>query len=108
MSPFSAIPQKSYLPKNQVERAYRMHSTGDYMEATQCFNTEFWGHQTALFMEYVARDLTETQWDSIFRGLAAMSKRVAVEVAVEKGAPQVLQERAPLPPSDLPLPPAMD
>ena len=85
-----------------------MHSTGDYMEATQSFNAEFWGPRTTLFMEYITKDLAERHWDGIFRGVAAVSKRVAVEVAAEKGAPRVPQERVPLPPSDPPSPPAED
>ena len=43
----------------QVKRAYRMHLTGDYVEATQSFNTEFWSKSTALFMEYITKDLAE-------------------------------------------------
>lgn len=85
-----------------------MHSSGDYIEATQSFNAEFCGCRTALFMEYVTKDLTERHWDGIFRGLAAMSKKVVAEVAAEKGSRQVSQERVPLPPSDPPSPPAVD
>lgn len=83
-----------------------MHLTGDYIKATQSFNAEFWGQRTALFMEYITKDLTERHWDGIFRGLTAVSKRVAEEVAIATGAPQVPQERVPLPPSDPPSPPA--
>jgi hypothetical protein len=82
-----------------------MHSTGEYVEATQSFNAELSGPRTERFMEYTAKDLSERQWDGIFRGLAAISKRVAGENAVETGAPQV-KERVPLPPSDPPSPPA--
>jgi len=85
-----------------------MHSTGDYIEATQSFNAEFWGNRTALFAEYIAEDLTERQWDGISRALAAVSSRVAVEVAASKGVPQAPRERVPLPPSDPPSPPAED
>jgi hypothetical protein len=85
-----------------------MHSTGDYIEATQCFNAEFWGQRTALFMDYITKDLTERHWDGIFRGLATVSKRVAEDVAIATGAPQALQERVPLPLSDPPSPPAED
>jgi hypothetical protein len=85
-----------------------MHSTGEYIEAEQSFNTEFWGHRTALFMEYVTKDLAERHWDGIFMGLAAVSRKVAAEVAAEKGAPPATRERVPLPPSDPPSPPAED
>ena len=97
-----------FSPKDQVERAYRMHSTGDYIEATECFNAEFWGPRTALFMEYIAKDLAQRHWDGIFRGLVAMSVKVAREVAAEKGALQTPRERVPLPHSDPPSPPAKD
>ena len=64
-----------------------MHSTSDYIEATQGFNAKFWNEHTALFMEYITKDLTKQHWNSIFAGLAAVSKRVAAEVAAEAGAP---------------------
>ena len=64
-----------------------MHSTGNYVEATQGLNTEFCGMRMALFMEYITKDLTERHWDGVFGGLATVSKRVAAEVAAEMGAP---------------------
>lgn len=85
-----------------------MHLTGDYIEATQSFNAEFCGPRTALFMEYITKDLAERHWDGIFRGLAATVKTVAREAAAEAGVPQTSQERVPLPPSDPPSPPAED
>ena len=90
----------------QVERAYRMYSTGDCIEATQSFNAEFWGPRTALFMSYIKNDLVERHWDGIFRGLAAASVMLATEVAVENGVPQAPKERVPLPASDPPSSPA--
>ena len=92
--------------KGQVECTYRIHSTGDYIEAAQGFNAEFYGVRTALFMDYISKDLSEQHWDGIFGGLAAVSKRVAAEVAAEMGAPLAPREHVPLPPSDPPLPPA--
>ena len=85
-----------------------MHSTSDYVEATQGFNAEFYGVCTALFMDYIAKDLSEQHWDGIFGGLAAVSKRVATEVMAEIGAPPAPQEHVPLPPSEPPSPPAED
>ena len=85
-----------------------MHSTGDYVEATQSFNTEFWGRRTELFTEYIAEDLSERHWDGIFRGLTAVSNRVAQEAAAVAGARPIPKERVPLPPSDPPSPPAED
>ena len=81
-----------------------MHLTGDYIEATQSFNAEFWGQHTTIFMEYITKDLTGRHWDSIFGGLAAVSKRVSEEIAIAAGAPLVQKERVPLPPLDPPSP----
>ena len=85
-----------------------MYSTGDYIEATQSFNAEFWGPRTAHFMEFITNDLAERQWDGIFRGLNTVLVKTAVEEAVENGALQIQRERVPLPPSDPPSPPAQD
>ena len=38
-------------------------------------------------MEYVTNDLAERHWDGIFRGLAAVSVKVARKAAAEVGAP---------------------
>ena len=97
-----------YSLKSQVEHAYRIYSTGDFIEVIQSFNNEFWGPRTTLFMEYISKDLTGRHWDSIFRGAAAVSVKATMEAAVEKGVPQASKERVPLPPSDPPLPPAQD
>ena len=94
--------------KGQVKCVYWMHSTGDYLKAAQGFNAEFCGMCTALFMDYITKDLTERHWDGVFGGLAAVSKRVAAEVAAETGAPPAPREHVPLPPSDPPSPPAED
>lgn len=85
-----------------------MHSTSDYIKAAQGLDAEFWGDRTALFMEYITKDLTERHWNGIFGGLAAISKGVAAEATVETGAPPTPQERVPLPPLDPPSPPAED
>jgi hypothetical protein len=58
-------------------------------------------------MEYITKDLSERHWDGIFRGLAVMSVKTAVEAEVENTAPQASKERVPLPPSDPPSPPAL-
>lgn len=60
-------------------------------------------------MEYVTNDLVARHWDGIFRGLAAMSIKVAREFSAEAGAPPIAQpHRAPLQHSDPPSPPAED
>lgn len=96
----------SHLRMNQVERAFKMHLTGDYIDSTQSFNAEFWSGRTTLFMDYIANDLTERNWDGIFRGLAAVSNKVPDEVAIQVGALTAEKTRVPLPASDPPSPPA--
>ena len=59
-------------------------------------------------MEYITNNPIERHWDGIFRALAAMSVKIAKEVAAEVGAPQVPQKHVPLPQSDPPSPPAED
>ena len=85
-----------------------MYLSGNYIEPTQSFNAEFWSDRTRLFMDYISKDLSESHWDSIFRGLAAVSVKATVEAAAEKGIPQAPLEHVPLPASDLPSPPAQD
>ena len=82
-----------------------MYLTGDYVEPSESFNTEFCGPRTEIFMEYISNDLAEKHWDGIFRALAAVSKHVAQEVTEETAAFRT--ERAPLPASDPPSPPPM-
>ena len=93
------------ISNHKVERAYRMHSTGDYIEASQSFNADLGGPRTKIFMDYITKDLAERQWDGIFRGVATVSRRVADEVAIAVGAAVSPPERARLPPSDPPTPP---
>ena len=82
-----------------------MYLTGDYVEPSESFNTEFCGPCTEIFMEYISNDLAEKHWDGIFRALAAVLKRVAQEVAEETAAFHT--EHASLPASDPPSPPPM-
>jgi hypothetical protein len=59
-------------------------------------------------MDYIANDLNEGHWDSIFRALSFFSARAEKEEAVRNGAPEEARERVPLPPSDPPSPPRDD
>lgn len=72
-----------------------MHTTGDYIEAAQSFNAEFWVQSTALFMNHITRDLSKRHWDGIFRGLTAMLSRATAQAAVEKGGSQAPEEHVP-------------
>ncbi|KAF9644454.1 hypothetical protein BDM02DRAFT_3131744 [Thelephora ganbajun] len=87
-----------------VERAYKMYATGDFIESKQRFDAEFYNPRTARYMDYIANDLGEKQWDSIFGALSAFSKQTKKEEAVQNGAPEGPQERVPLPLSDPPSP----
>ena len=82
-----------------------MYLTGDYVEPSESFNTEFCGPRTEMFMEYISNNLAEKHWDGIFRALAAVLKHVTQEVAEETAAFRT--EHTSLPASDPPLPPPM-
>ena len=88
----------------KVERAYKMYATGDYVESSQRFEADLFGSRTARYMDYISKDLHETQWNSIFCALSAFSKQVKKEEAMENGVPEAPGERIPLPPSDPPSP----
>lgn len=92
------------LSLGQVERAYKMYATGDFIESGQRFDAELCGSRTARYMDYIALDLGERQWNSIFGALSAFSKQVKKEEAMKNGVPQGRHERIPLPPSDPPSP----
>ena len=64
-----------------------MYLTGDYVEPSESFNTEFCGPCTEIFMEYISNDLAEKHWDGIFRALAAVLKHVT-ELTNLLGAPR--------------------
>ena len=101
------IHDSSYLGY-QVEQGYRAFLTGEYVEPEEKFSTNLCGPRTVRFMEYITDDLTERHWDGIFRGLAAMSVKVAKKAAAKVGAPQAPRKRVPLHASDPPSPPAED
>ena len=61
------------LCSGQVERAYKTYATGDFVEPAQQFNAEFWGAKTARYMDYIANDLSEKHWDSIFGALTSFA-----------------------------------
>lgn len=88
----------------QVERAYKMYATGDFIASSGQFNTDNWGRTTARFMGYIANDLNEKHWYSIFLALSSFSVQAAKEEAIRNSAPEKPRERVPLPPSDPPSP----
>lgn len=85
-----------------------MHVTGDFIEPVQRFTSEFWGPSTTRYMDYIANDLNEKHWTSIFYALTSFSARKEREEAVHYSKPEESQERVPLPPSDPPSPPHDD
>ena len=52
-----------------------MYTTGDFIEPVQPFNAEFWGPSTVQYMSYIANDLGEKHWNSIFLALNFFSAR---------------------------------
>jgi hypothetical protein len=91
-------------PLGQVERAYKMYATGNFVEPTQQFNAELCGPRTARYMDHITNDLNERQWNSILSALASFSIRTAKEEAVHNGASEEPCGRVPLPASDPPSP----
>jgi len=88
----------------QVQRAYKMYATGDFIASGEQFNADSWGLTTARFMDYIVNDLGEKHWNSIFGALCSFSVRAVKEEATNNGAPEEVRERIPLPPSDPPSP----
>ena len=95
-------------PHIQVERAYRMYTTGDFIESGQQFNADNWNLRTTRYMDYVVNDLGDRHWDSIFGALSTFSLQTEKEEAAQNSKPKVPRERIPLPLSDPPSPPRND
>ena len=88
----------------QVERAYKMYATGDFIVSRKPFSSDSWGSTTVQFMDYIANDLTERHWNSIFSMLYSFSAQVTKEEEMHNSTPHELCERVPLPLSDPPSP----
>ena len=89
----------------QVERAHKMYITGDFIASAQHFGADFCGPTTTRYMDYIANDLSEKHWGTIFDAFSSFSTRKEKEEAVIYSAPEESHERIPLPPSDPPSPP---
>ena len=85
-----------------------MYNTGDFIESTEWFDAKSCGNDTVKYMEYIANDLGERQWNSIFGSLSAFSTRCAKEQATKNSVSEEPHRRIPLPPSDPPSPPRDD
>ena len=94
----------SVSPLGQVERAYGMYATGDFIDAAEQFDADSWGPRTARYLDYIVNDLNERNWNSIFAALSSFTVRVEKEEAVQNGESEEPCERVPLPPSDPPSP----
>ena len=93
------------ITPNQVEHAYKMHVTGDFISSAQQFGADFWGPSTVQYMDYIINDLSEQHWNSIFDALSSFSTQKENEEAVRNSVSEESHERVPLPPSDPPSPP---
>ncbi|KAF9778113.1 hypothetical protein BJ322DRAFT_1114359 [Thelephora terrestris] len=96
------------LASAAVERAYRMHETGDFVNSGQRFDRDSCGSWTERYMDYITNNLGETQWNSLFGALSAFSKQAKKAEAMKNCEPKEPRERVPLPPSDPPTPPHND
>lgn len=88
----------------QVEHAYKSYATGDFIDPIEPFSADGWGPRTVRYMDYIANDLNEKNWDSIFCALSTFTVRTAKEEAIRNGASEEPYKRVPLPPSDPPSP----
>ena len=84
-----------------------MYTTGDFINSNEWFDAKSHGNDTMKYMEYIANDLGERQWNSIFVSLSVFSKQSLKEQALNNGVPEEPRKRVPLPPSD-PLSPPHD
>jgi len=82
-----------------------MHITGDFIMSAQQFGADFWGPRTVRYMDYIANDLSEKHWDSIFGALSSFSARKEKEDAICNSVSEESHKRVPLPLSDPPSPP---
>lgn len=89
----------------QVEHAYKMYATGDYIPSALHFSADFWGLSTVQYLDHISNDLKEKQWNSIFTLLLSFSVWTKKEEAIRYGVPEGLRECVTLPPSDPPSPP---
>ena len=100
-SPYAVV---LILLLGQVERAYKMYATGDFIESAQQFNAEAAGPRTTRYLDNILNDLDVKHWNLIFVALSTFSIKTETEEAVRNGAPERPLERVPLPPSDPPSP----
>lgn len=85
---------------NQVDFAYKMYSSGDFIRSGSSFNGDGCGPRTIMYMDYIFNDLGENHWGSLFGALSTFSKNVVMEEAVKNGASEEPRAPVPLPPSD--------
>ena len=65
-----------------------MYITSDFIESNEWFDAKSCGNDTVKYMEYIANDLGERHWNSIFGSLSVFSKRSMKEQAVKNSAPE--------------------
>jgi hypothetical protein len=93
------------LIASQVDFAYRMYDSGDFIKSAKTFNGDDLGPKTLQYMEYITKDLSEKHWQSLFNALSTFSQIASKEEAIKNHAPEEPRGRVPLPPSDPPSPP---
>lgn len=85
-----------------------MHRTGDFVSLPNGFSATNWDRSTQLFLEIIEKDLTNNDWDEIFKSLDKLSKSRVKAARVRVGAPAEEPVREALLPADPPTPPALD
>lgn len=92
----------------QVERAYHMHATGDYISGGSNFSASKWLPTTVLYLSKVKKGLTSNDWTAIFQALHRLKDSDARAEQVQIGAPLANDDHEGLLPPDPPTPPALD
>lgn len=89
----------------QVERAYQMHQTGDFVQLPNDFSMTNWNQSTRAFLNIIENDLTDNDWNEIFESLYKFSKSQARSARAKVGAPTDEPVHEPLLPADPRTPP---
>ena len=93
---------------HQVERAYQMHRTGDFVHLPNEFSAANWARSTQAFCNIIEDDLTDNDWKEIFGSLHQLSKSQVRAARVRFSLPAEETVREALLPVDPPTPPALD
>ena len=82
-----------------------MHRTGDFIALPNEFSATNWDKSTRTFMDMIEQDLTDSDWEGIFKALHNLNNSRVKMARVSVGAPAEEPVREALLPDDPPSPP---